>query len=107
MTASGLLFPLGAGTVALAVTGTTANVALALNGAISVAVTNAGTAIAFVKLGASGITAAVPTGVGASAGDYPVLPGCQVMLDRGGATTLAAITAGGTTTLYVTTGDGE
>ena len=90
------------GTTTLAVSSTSASVALP-SGAGSVAVTNlTGSAVCFVRFGASGLTASVP----GNAGDYPILPGATQVLDAGNATYLAAITASGTATLYITAGAG-
>lgn len=88
------------GTVSRAVTGATANVALSDAQSNQVMVTSAsGNSIAFIKFGASDVTAAVT--------DTPILPGTvQVFTKQPSMTTVAAIGTAGTT-LYFTSGDGE
>lgn len=97
--------PTPVGTVKLTVTTTAGSVALpTMPSDGPVAITNDGTSTMFIKFGTSAVAAVVP---GASAGDYPVLAGTQVILDRGNAAYVSAITATGTATLYATTGDGQ
>lgn len=90
-------------TVNLSVTTATGSVARTLSGHVGgdeVRVANTGTAVAFVEFGASGITASVTT-------SFPVLPGtAEVFSVNPLQTNVAAITASGTTTLYITTGRG-
>ena len=53
------------------------------------------------------VTVFVALGSVATTADYPVLPGMSKLISRNpNATTLAAITASGTATLYATVGDG-
>lgn len=79
-------------------TTTSANTVLgaAATGALQIA--NTGTTVAFVALGTSAQTA--------SATSYPILPGATVVISGGGATNIAAMTASGTATLYVSRGTG-
>lgn len=88
------------GTVSRAVTGTTASVALSDAQSNQVMVTSAsGNSIAFIKFGASDVTAAVT--------DTPILPGtAQVFTKQPSMTHVAAIGTAGTT-LYFTSGDGQ
>ena len=87
------------GEASLAVSSSTANVALGSLGPV-VKIYNPGTAIVNVKLGTSGVTAALT--------DTPILPGATEILNTNGtATYLAAIAASGTPTLIITTGTGS
>lgn len=97
--------PSPSGTVTLAVTSVTGNIALPTAvGDGPVAVTSAvGSTICFISFGSSSITATAPNG---TSGSYPILPGTTQVLDRGNATNVAAITASSTATLYFTTGQG-
>ena len=94
--------PNTASTVTVAATTTSGSTQVALIGnGRNVLITNAGTATAFVELGSSSATAATTTGL-------PVLSGEILCLGRPDASTHAvAITASGTATVYVTTGDGD
>jgi hypothetical protein len=86
-------------TVSVAATTSTGNVALTGNGE-QLEVQNTGAVTVFVNLGTSAVTAAVT--------DYPVLAGQSKLITRNpdGHTYLAAITASGTATVYVTIGRG-
>jgi hypothetical protein len=92
-------------TVSLAVTTASASVALtgaAGKGKQQVRLYNAGTALIFYKIGASGVAAAV-TDVPLPAGMVEVI----TVLDAGGsARFIAAIAGTGTATLYATVGQG-
>lgn len=81
---------------------TTSSASVALNGTGDVVcVSNLGTNKAFIELGASTVTAAVTTG-------FCVLPSTQVLLSKGSATHLAAISAATeSATLYISTGYGD
>jgi hypothetical protein len=87
------------GTATLAVTGTSASVALPTS-APQIEVQNAGASDCFIRWGNVALTAVVT--------DYPVLSGQSKVITVGtGTATLAAICAAGqATTLYVTSGDG-
>jgi len=89
------------GTVNVAATTTTANVALASGAKDQVMVTNnAGGSLAFVAFGSSAVTATAATST-------PVLPGAAYIFTVGTATHMAAITGTGTATVYATAGQGE
>lgn len=60
---------------------------------------NAGASTVFVAIGSSTITASATA-------DMPLVTGATIIIDRGNATTLAAITATSTATLYATAGEG-
>lgn len=94
--------PNSAATVTVAATTTSGSTRVALvGGGPNLLVTNAGTATAFVEIGSSTATAATTTG-------FPVLSGMCVSIGRpAGSTHAVAITASGTATVYVTTGDGD
>lgn len=79
-------------------TTTSANTALgaAATGALQIA--NTGAVVAFVAIGTTAQTASTTS--------YPVLPGATVIISGGGVTNLAAMTATGTATLYVSRGTG-
>lgn len=63
--------------------------------------TNTGTVVCFVRWGVGTQTAVATT-------DLPILPGSASVVSCPGSTTnVAAITASGSTTLYVTPGNGE
>ena len=84
-------------TVNIAATTSTGNVTLGI-GAV-VRVYNAGTVPVFIKFGIAGVTAATT--------DMPIPPGIvEVFTEPSGATTVAAITASGTATVYFTSGQG-
>ena len=94
------------GSVSLAVTSTTGNVALpgtvATENRPTVRLYNAGAVDVHVAFGASGVTV-VADGTG-----MVVPPGVVEMFEpQRGLTYLAAITAAGTATLYITRGEGE
>lgn len=86
-------------TLPLTVGATSSSVQLSGNGA-AVEVSNTGSATMFIKLGGATVAAAVT--------DYPIPAGQAKLIgrDTGGQTYLAAITASGSTTGYVTTGEG-
>ena len=86
------------GTVSLAVSGTSASVAIPA-GATTLELQNAGDVIVFVRWSPAATTAV--------ATDYPVLPGQSKVITIGsGHTVLAGITAGGSATLYISHGKG-
>jgi hypothetical protein len=60
---------------------------------------NAGSVTAFLRWGTSAQTAVVT--------DYPLLAGQSKLINKGLATIVAAITATGTATIYVTEGKGD
>lgn len=92
--------PNTAGTVSIAVTGTSAAVALGKTGPLTCEVQSlAGNAIAFIEFGVSTVAAVAATG-------YPILPGVdKVVSVPAGATHVAAIGTA-STTLYFTPGHG-
>lgn len=91
--------PFTAGTKQISATGTTGNVALAMDSTY-LEVSNDGPDTVFVELGGSTVTAAANTG-------YPVLPGQSKLIMRSSATYAAAICASGkTATVYFSAGDG-
>ena len=93
--------PNPAGTVTVATTTTSGTTRVAIVGSgRNLVITNAGTGVAFIELGASSVTALVATSM-------PVLSGEVLCLGRGEVTHIAAITATGTATVYVTSGDGD
>lgn len=85
-------------TLTIAATTTSANTALgaAATGVLQIA--NTGTTVAFVALGTVAQTASTTS--------YPILPGAAVVISGQGATNIAAMTASGTATLYVSRGTG-
>lgn len=92
-------------TASISVTTSTAASALkkAGGGAFQLRILNDGSATAFIAFGASGVEAAVT--------DYPVPAGAIEVItiqnpDKDPVTHAAAITASGTATVYLTTGDG-
>lgn len=93
--------PNPAGTVTVAATTTSGSTAVALVGVGSdLLVYNAGSSEVFFEQGTSSVTAATATGLG-------VGPGAYLCIGRlGGATHVAAITASGTASVRVTTGEG-
>lgn len=95
--------------VALSVTAASARVALPnpSSGSRTIMLTEAlGLEIAFVAVGDNTVTAVIPTNATPVNG-YAVLPGSKEPITVGpGQTHLAAITASGTATLYITSGDG-
>jgi hypothetical protein len=90
-----------AGTVSRAVTGTTANVAVSKGSRAQTVMVQslAGNAIAFIKFGASTVEAA--------ATDTPILPGQTLFLTVGNDVTHMAAIGTMSTTLYVTSGNGD
>ena len=90
------------GRVTIAATGTSASAVLASTGASAPIATtavfnNLGTAIAYVALGASNVVAT-------TTGSYPVQPAGTAVLSLGSATYAAAITAGSSVSVSVSTG---
>ena len=85
-------------TVNLAVTGTTGRVQFSPSPVRSVRIYNAGTVAAFIVCGEATVVATTAAGI-------PVAPGSVEVLGCGG-TFVAALTASGTATLYVTPGAG-
>ena len=94
--------PNAAATVTVAATTTSGSTTVALVGAgTDLLITNAGTGTAFFEQGTSTQTAATATGL-------PLLPGEVLTIGRHvGSTHVVAITATGTATVYVTTGEGS
>ena len=91
--------PNTAATVTHAVTTTSTTPTALVGGGDSVMLTNTG-GVAFVALGTSAIAASTTT-------SFPMLSGEVLVLGRHkDATHVVAITASGTSTLYVTTGEG-
>ncbi|GAA0696320.1 hypothetical protein ISN75_06810 [Dyella marensis] len=89
----------GAG-VTIAATTTSANQAFTAGGPLqNVAVTNAGTAVAFVRLGVGAQTA--------TTADMAIAPNATVILTKGLADNIAAICASGTATIYAIPGEGH
>lgn len=89
------------GTVSIAATTSTGNVALSASplNRKDVVVHNAGTTLGFVKFGGSSVTAAVT--------DFPVPAATQIRIHAGDNTHVAAIMASGTATIYFTSGFGS
>lgn len=85
-------------TVSLAVTNSSGNVAFGTGGQ-NVLLQNTGSVTAFIKFGNSTVTAATT--------DFPLQAGWAFTFSRGTNTNLAAITSSGSTTLYITTGEGQ
>jgi hypothetical protein len=97
--------PYAASTQALAVTNATANVGLPANTKQVMLQTVIGDSICFVEFGGSTVTAAVPSG--ATLGGTPINGGAtHVFSVPINATKIAAITASGTATLYITPAEG-
>lgn len=96
--------PAGSATVALPVTAVSARVAVQ-SGLKNrrVRIYNAGTSDAAIEFGDSTIVAVFPTG---ATGASMVIPAGAVEVLTIGASNLAAITATGTATLYITPGEG-
>lgn len=97
----------GANTVRLAVTTTSGSTRAALPTASPssvIRIFNAGSAIAYVAIGTSTVTATVPAAAGAN-GSMPVGSGITE-IQVAGNTHVAAITASGTADLYFTVGEG-
>lgn len=91
----------GAATVTIAVTTSSASVAIGNQtdvGGASVRVANTGTGLAFIAFGKGSATA--------TTSGLPILPGTVEAFEIGSATYVAAITATGSTTLYFTPGMG-
>lgn len=92
-------------TVNIAAGTTTGNVAITSSGTPSPATSevrfyNSGTVPVFVNFGGSGVTATLAAGM-------PIAPGATEAFGMEASQThVAAITASGTATLYITTGDG-
>lgn len=85
------------GGVALQASGTSARALIPTAGSpTTIVVTNLGEVPAFVALGDE-------TAVATSA-NYPVLPGSQIVLTKGSATYVAALTLGGVVGLVITAG---
>jgi hypothetical protein len=87
-------------TVTLAVTGTTGRVQVSPSSVRSLRVYNAGTVAAFIQCGGDN------TVVATTAAGIPIAPSSVEVLGCQGATYVAAITASGTATLYLTPGAG-
>lgn len=90
-------FPKGDATVSIAATTATASATLDVY-SNAVRVVNAGTGTAFLRFGKGATTATVT--------DMPILSGATETFTKGDSTTVAAITATGTATLYFTNGEG-
>lgn len=105
MAVAGPMEPKAAGTKTISATSVSSATAVAAPTTppplFSLEITNAGAATVFLEFGDGSTTAAVATG-------YPVLSGqTKVVTLPMSATHVAAITASGTATVYVTTGRGE
>ena len=97
--------PYAASTQALAVTNTSAHVALPAATRQVMLSTIANDALCFVEFGGSGVTAVVPSG--GTLGGTPINGGdAQLFSVPINATSIAAITASGTATLYITPAEG-
>jgi hypothetical protein len=97
--------PYPAATHPLAVTTATANVALPANTAQVMLSTKSADSLCFFEFGGSSVTAIVPSG--ATLGGTPLNGGTtQLFSVPIGATYIAAITASGTATLYITPAEG-
>jgi len=89
-------------TKSLSVTTTTSNVAIhsaVVQGSKDVLIQNAGTEVVFVNFGLAGVAA--------TTADLPILGGQGFIVNQGGYTHAAAITATGTATVYFCTGHGS
>lgn len=89
-------------TVSLAVIASSNNAAIDSGGVAKARkwrVYNAGSAVAFVSFGGSDVTASTATGT-------PIPPGAVEVFQPSGATHIAGITASGSTSLYITPGEG-
>lgn len=98
-----------ASTTSISATTTTSRVAIAFSNPdyarCQVQIINTGTGTVFVAFGDGTVTATVPNG--ATAGSIPIGAGQNVLFTlRRGETNVAAITASGTATVYVTPGEG-
>ena len=91
-----------ASTVTVAATTTSGSTRVALVGTgCDLCVQNVGSATAFIEFGDSTVSAATATG-------FPLLPSAVLVIGKNpSATHAAAITASGTATVYVTTGEGS
>jgi hypothetical protein len=97
--------PYAAATQARAVSNVSASVALPANTRQVMLSTVVGDSICFVEFGTSGVTAVVPSG--ATLGGTPINGGAaQVFSVPLNATHVAAVTATGTATLYITPAEG-
>lgn len=86
------------GSVALAVTGTSARALIPLASSQQIVIYNSGTTTAYIAVG-DGTVVATTSG-------YPIISGTKEALTIGAGTNLAAITASSTTSLIITAGDG-
>ncbi len=87
-------------TVSISASTSSASATVSNTTANQLVITNASTALAFIRTG-SGVVTALTS-------DLPVLPGAAIVISRKQEdTVIAAITASGTTTIYVTPGYGE
>ena len=68
-------------------------------------ITNLGSTTAYIEMGSTSAVAVVPTTT--TLGSMPIAAGETKVITTGGQTSLAAITASGTTTLSVTPGTGS
>jgi hypothetical protein len=89
--------PNGSATATISATTVTARAAVDQH-SNSARVVNAGTATAFLKFGDSTVEATTT--------DMPILSGATETFTKGAATHIAAITASGTATVYLTSGEG-
>lgn len=92
-------------TVILAVTSTSAAVTIPTSNP-TLEIQNEGDVTAFIAWHPTAATATVPTGTAART-CYPILPGhAKTITVEEGHASIAAITASGSTTIYITTGEG-
>ncbi|HEY7246256.1 MAG TPA: hypothetical protein VH678_20475 [Xanthobacteraceae bacterium] len=97
--------PYPAATQALAVTGSSASVALPANSTQVMLTTKSTDSLCFFEFGSNGVTAVAPSG--ATLGGTPLNGGTtQLFSVPIGATYIAAITATGAATLYITAAEG-
>jgi hypothetical protein len=102
------------GTLTVSVTSASANNALLrapTSGVFQVRVYNAGSALVFIRFGEVTVNSAgtvdLATTVAATTADIPIAAGnTETFTVDSGTTRIAALTASGTATLYVTTGEG-
>lgn len=85
-------------TVSISASTSSANTTVSNTSANQLVITNSGTALVFVNVGSATATTS----------DLPILPGAAIVISRQQEdVTVSAITASGTTTVYITPGYGE
>jgi len=95
--------PSAAGSVTLAVTNASSAATLGANNGDQILVSNIGSNVCYIQLGVGTTTATALV-----ATSMPILPNSQVIVTRAiGATSIAAITSSGTSTLVFTPGFGN